>query len=66
VHVVAVRVSRLPATVDLPEVRRYAGCVSWVELDVDVDVSGAVPSLDDDAFAARLAGMRAVLGEGVE
>ena len=66
VHVVAVRVSRLAATVDLPEVRRYAGCVSWVELDVDVEVNGTVPSLDDDAFAARLTSMRAALGEGVE
>ena len=27
----------------LPEMRRYTGCVSWVKLDEDVDVSGATP-----------------------
>src|SRR5687768_2841453 len=37
VQVVAVRVARLPRAVEVPEIRRYAGCVSWVELDGDVD-----------------------------
>jgi hypothetical protein len=63
VHVVAVRVSRLAEVTDLPEARRYAGCVSWVELDADVDVSGARPVVDAAAFDARLARMRAALGE---
>ena len=63
VQVVAVRVSRLPAAAELPEVRRYAGCVSWVELDGDVDVSGACPVLDDAHFTQRLARMRTALGE---
>jgi hypothetical protein len=63
VHVVAVRVSRLAEVTDLPEARRYAGCVSWVELDADVDVSGARPVVDAAAFDARLARMHAALGE---
>ncbi len=63
VQVVAVRVSRLRSVTDLPEARRYAGCVSWVELDHDVDVSGARPVLDDATFNARFARMRAALGE---
>jgi hypothetical protein len=66
VQVVAVRVSRLGSVTELPEVRRYAGCVSWVELDEDVDVSGARPVVDGALFDARLARMRAVLGEATE
>ena len=62
VHVVAVRISVLPATVALPEVRRYTGCVSWVKLDEDVDVGGASPVVDDGPFSARLASLEAALG----
>ena len=65
VHVVAVRVSQLSGAVELPELRRYAGCVSWVELDDDVDVSGARPVMAADDFDARLARLRAALGEAV-
>lgn len=63
VQVVAVRISRLPAAVDVPEARRYQGCVSWVELDADIDVSGAAAILDDANFEARMARMRDALGE---
>lgn len=63
VQVVAVRASRLPSPVDVPEARRYAGCVSWVELDDDVEVSAARPVLDDASFDARLARLRTALGE---
>jgi hypothetical protein len=62
VHVVAVRIARLPAVVTLPEIRRYTGCVSWVKLDEDVDVSGATSVVDDTSFAARLAALEASLG----
>jgi hypothetical protein len=62
-QVVVVRVSRLPAAVELPEARRYAGCVSWVELDEDVDVSRASAVTDSATFDARLTRMRAALGE---
>ena len=63
VQVVAVRLSRLAAPFETPERRRYAGCVSWVELDDGVDVGGATPVLADSAFAPRLAALRAALGE---
>jgi hypothetical protein len=66
VQVIAARVSRLPTTVELPEARRYAGCVSWVELDDDVDVSGASPVLDPATFDAGVERMRAALGEATE
>jgi hypothetical protein len=63
VQVIAARVKRLRETAELPEVRRYAGCVSWVELDAGIDVSDAVPVLDDAAFARRVAQLRAALGD---
>ena len=63
VQVVAVRVSRLPALADVPEIRRYAGCVSWVELDEDIDVGAALAVLDDRAFDACLDRLRSALGE---
>ncbi|HJU69268.1 MAG TPA: DUF1802 family protein [Gemmatimonadaceae bacterium] len=66
VQVVAVRVSRLPNVADVPEIRRYAGCVSWVELADDVDVSGTFPVLSDAAFDARLASLRSALGEATQ
>lgn len=62
VQVVAVRVLALPAPVVLPEARRYGGCVSWVELDADVDVSGARPVLDEGALLERVARLTAALG----
>lgn len=62
VQVVAVRVRRLRAPVDLPEARRYGGCVSWVELDDDVDVAGAAPVLDERVLATRVAELTGVLG----
>ena len=65
VQVVAVRVLQLPQPVELPEARRYQGCVSWVALDEGVDVSGAVPVIDDAEFARRMRVLRAALGEPV-
>jgi hypothetical protein len=65
VHVVAVRIAELPSAVSLPEVRRYTGCVSWVKLDDDVNVSGAAPVLADDLFAARMRALEHALGPSV-
>lgn len=62
VQVVAVRVRRMPRVVELPEVRRYGGCVSWVALDQEVDVAGAIPVLDERVLAGRLEALRAALG----
>ena len=62
VHVVALRVSRLPAAAIIPEINRYQGCVSWVELDDGIDVSGAIPVLDEATLAMRVAALRNTLG----
>lgn len=63
VQVVAVRLLRLPREIELPEARRYGGCVSWVELDDAVPVDGAAPVLDAAALAGRVARLRDALGE---
>lgn len=62
VHLIAVRVSRLERAAELPELRRYGGCVSWVELDGDVRVDRALPVVPDENFRARLGRLRAALG----
>ena len=62
VQVVAVRVARLSAPVELPEARRYLGCVSWVALDDALDVTGAAPVLDGDAMRRRVAALTSALG----
>lgn len=62
VQVVAVRVSRLLEPVVIPEVKRYQGCVSWVQLDEAIDVSNVTPVLDDTSFMMRLTALRNALG----
>ena len=62
VHVVAVRVGRLAHAVEVPDAPRYAGCVSWVELDADVDVANATPVLPSATFDRRLATLTSALG----
>ena len=63
VRVIAARVLRLPRTHDVPETRRYQGCVSWVALDHPIDVSGATPVLTSAELDARLAILAAALGD---
>ena len=65
VQVVAVRVKRLPRSVELPEARRYQGCVSWVALDERVDVANSRAVMGDEEFARRMARLRDALGEPV-
>ncbi|HET9424331.1 MAG TPA: DUF1802 family protein [Gemmatimonadaceae bacterium] len=61
VQVVALRLARLPGVVVIPEARRYAGCVSWVELDGEIDVAGARAVLTDQEFAAQLGRLELLL-----
>jgi hypothetical protein len=62
VQVVVVRAKRLPRAVEVPELRRYAGCVSWVELDGGVDVAGAMPVMPESELHRRVAAIAAALG----
>ncbi|MBI2923240.1 MAG: DUF1802 family protein [Planctomycetes bacterium] len=56
----AVRVFNLPAPVTLPMRPAYGGCKSWVTLEADVSISGAVPALGEPEFARLLARIREV------
>jgi hypothetical protein len=55
IHALALRVFRLPATVQVPMLPAYGGCKSWIELARDISAQGAQPALDDEAFAEKLA-----------
>ena len=54
IHALAVRVFRLPQTIELPMLPAYGGCKSWIELERDLAVGGAQPVLSETAFAEKL------------
>jgi hypothetical protein len=62
VRVIAARVLRLPRTFEVPETRRYQGCVSWVALDQPIDVRGATAVLSDAELSHRVAALTSALG----
>ena len=62
VRVIAARVLRLPETHDVPETRRYQGCVSWVALDESIDVRGATAVLGMSELSERVAALNSSLG----
>ncbi len=62
-YLVVLRAYRLPAPAEAPHRPAYRGCRSWVPLlagDIP-DLAGAVPAMDDAAFAAVLARVREAL-----
>jgi hypothetical protein len=54
IHVMAVRIFRLAAPVELPMHESYGGCKSWIELAEDISTVDAHAVLDDAAFTAQL------------
>ena len=63
VRVVAVRTLALADPVEIPEAPRYAGCVSWLELDMDIAVQGARAVVADGEVQKRLARLHELLGD---
>ncbi len=61
-YLFVLRVYRLPQPHCLPMLKRYAGCRSWVELGATLSTVGAIPVLDDEAFARRMQCVRGRLG----
>ena len=49
-YVMILRIFRLPQIVQIPEDRRYRGCRSWVDLNVDIDVTNAAPGQSTPTF----------------
>lgn len=60
-HVITLRVHRLPAPLAIPSLARYDGCRSWVPLETALPVGGARPVLDEQAFARRVTTVREAL-----
>ena len=61
IYALIVRVYALPKPITIAMMDRYAGCKSWVDLDVDLPTAGAVPVLADEAFGERRAAIQKVL-----
>ena len=61
VHVMALRIHRLPAPRTVAVRESYGGCVSWVDLEEEVPTAGATPVLSDAAFSERIGAVRALL-----
>ncbi len=61
IYALIVRVYALPKPITIAMIDRYAGCKSWVDLDVDVPTAGAVPVLADEAFGDRRAAIQKIL-----
>ncbi len=59
----ALRVERLRNPVVVPEIRRYAGCVSWLELDADIpcDTDDVTPVIAEPEFQERLEALAPLL-----
>ena len=54
IFALTVRTFRLRQTIELPMRPEYSGCKSWVELETEIDTTGATPVLDEAQFAAKL------------
>jgi hypothetical protein len=61
-YILLLRTYRLPTTHAVPVRPSYLGCKSWVELEAPISLEGLVPVLDDAAYEARRAAVRAALG----
>lgn len=48
--VLFLRLYRLEAEGEMPEIRRYAGCRSWVTLDEEIETANLAPAEPDDRF----------------
>lgn len=52
--IIGVRTFALPRPVEVAFREQYAGCLSWISLDDEIDVDGSTPALPDAALQARL------------
>jgi hypothetical protein len=54
IYAMAMRVYRLPQSIELPMRAEYGGCKSWVDLGCDISPANAHPVLDDATFQSKL------------
>ena len=62
IHLLALRIRRLPVPVEVPVLPAYGGCKSWLELAEEIPSPTAIPVLEDGAFQTRLRTVEAALG----
>ena len=60
-HVLAVRIHKLPQTFTIPNTSQYDGCASWVDLDQPLPTAGSGPVLPEIEFRHRLEAIRRFL-----
>jgi len=65
-NVVVVRTSMLPEPVDLPVLKHFAGCKSWVPLEQAVPLDGSAPAIDNSEHARRVEVVTQTLGASAE
>jgi hypothetical protein len=61
IYAIAVCARRLPEPVELPLLKKYGGCKSWVELDAELDFNATVPVLENEKFQKKLAAFQEAL-----
>ena len=65
IFALAIRVYKLPTSVELSMQPQFGGCKSWVDLETEVATEGAVPVLSKVAFETKLHDFReALAGHG--
>jgi hypothetical protein len=62
IFVMALRVGRLRAPLDLPMLPEYGGCRSWISLQVEDTPDSSIPVLDSDAYRVRIDAIESALG----
>ena len=60
-HVLALRIYKLPQTFTIPNTSQYDGCASWVDLDQSLPTAGSGPVLPEIEFRHRLEAIRRIL-----
>lgn len=63
-HLIVLRIFRLPEEHAIPLRPSYAGCKSWVHLSEEIPVEGAKPVLSDGEFEQKRRGVLGLLGAG--
>ena len=63
-HVLVLRLYRMPTPYLVRNTLDYEGCISWVELDDALSTAGAIPVLSDTEFDSRRSEVIRRLGEG--
>jgi hypothetical protein len=64
-HVLTLRVHRLPRPVTVPVAPEYGGCRSWVELERELEFAGT-PVLSDSEFERAAGAIRRILAKDSE